>query len=78
MLDIKAAERLQGLTMQMGGGSQGAVLASIMGPGEDLTKVVGAGVGMVCDECFLYKLPNGLFESIYEDKEAGEEEAAPT
>jgi hypothetical protein len=50
--DMRALQRLSGLEQFFGGGSGGATLADVMGPGDDLAKRIGdAGVALVCEAC---------------------------
>lgn len=51
IVDIGAAQRAMGLEMQFGGGTQGAVLAAIMGPDEDLTIPIPSFDILVCADC---------------------------
>jgi len=55
-LDSHALRRQQGLGMMIG-----APLAQVMGPDEDMTKVLADVTCMVCDVCMIERLPE-LFE----------------
>lgn len=56
-LDIGAATRQQGLTMQLG---MNAALAQAMGPNEDMTKLVEENEITVCEACAMK--PTTLFD----------------
>ena len=53
ILDARAIQRAHGLEMMMGGA---AALASVMGPNEDLAKVIaGPKPVLICEECADFK-----------------------
>lgn len=47
-LDVRALQRQTGLAMMLGGNG---LLANIMGPNDDMAKVVRAGTFAVCNDC---------------------------
>lgn len=52
--DLVAIQRRHGHELMMGGGSAGAMLAEIMGPGEDLAKAPSAPeTFLICQPCAL-------------------------
>ena len=51
-IDFRAVQRKAGLEDLLGGGSVGAVLASAIGPDEDLaTPLMSKGTITICEEC---------------------------
>lgn len=63
VVDLAAVKRQQGLEMMMGGGSNGAALASIMGPNEDLLKPLGlTQTFQICDQCAMSHTIASLWE----------------
>lgn len=48
MLNIPALQRQHGLAMMLGGNG---LLASVMGPDEDMTAELESGTVMICDSC---------------------------
>ena len=51
-VDVKAVQRHAGLEQVFGGGQAGAVLANVMGPGEDIAKPLGEPTTKIlCQPC---------------------------
>lgn len=51
-VDLQQVQQLHGLEQFMGGGSFGAVMADVMGPGGELAVPLGAEMDfLVCDQC---------------------------
>ena len=48
---LPSIQRQQGLAMVMGGGESGAVLASVLGPNEEMTKIIASHEITVCEAC---------------------------
>lgn len=53
VLDMQEIQRETGLENFLGGGRQGATLASVMGADPDLTNHLKTVEGLVCSECAL-------------------------
>jgi hypothetical protein len=57
-VDLNAARRQVGLEQFFGGGSVGAVMATTMGPQEDIAKSLGdADVVLLCEDCAMRNTP---------------------
>lgn len=66
MVNMRALQRQQGLTMMLGGE---AVLAQVMGPDEDMAKVLNTSELTLCSDCVMK--PQDLSELIATDDESG-------
>lgn len=72
ILDLRAIDRQMGLTKLLGGA---APLAAIMGPDEEMTKLIKTVDLTVCDNCFTEEAClAALEEKLTEDEEEGEED----
>ena len=70
--DIGSLQRAHGMEMMMGGGQDGALLASIMGPDEDIAKELSHHSVWVCLECSMAHPLGALIETA--DRNAEEED----
>lgn len=53
VFDMQAIQQEHGLEQYFGGGRQGAILANVMGPDPELSKIVNKTDGYICLECAL-------------------------
>jgi hypothetical protein len=63
VLKIDAVKRQQGLAMQLGGNG---ILASVMGPDEDMAQSMAKNKVMVCDDCILSRMPE-LIDAVLQE-----------